>query len=113
MTAAASAAIRPTHHNLNRAMTLVATVIPFLLLALAAWQTWNGALRWHDVLVFVVTYVPIALGVTVGYHRLLTHRSFRTTRTVRNVLAVLGSAAIEGSVIKWVADHRKHHQFAD
>ena len=53
------------------------------------------------------------LGVTVGFHRLLTHRAFKTTRPVRAALAILGSAAIEGPVISWVADHRKHHAFAD
>jgi stearoyl-CoA desaturase (delta-9 desaturase) len=58
-------------------------------------------------------YVVTGLGITVGFHRLFTHRSFKTTNAVRAVLAVLGSAAIEGPVISWVADHRKHHVFSD
>ena len=53
------------------------------------------------------------LGVTVGFHRYLTHRSFETSRTMRALLAILGSAAIEGPVIEWVANHRKHHAFSD
>jgi len=57
--------------------------------------------------------VLTGLGVTVGFHRLLTHRAFKTTRPIRATLAILGSAAIEGPVISWVADHRKHHAFAD
>jgi stearoyl-CoA desaturase (delta-9 desaturase) len=63
--------------------------------------------------VFVLLYVLTGLGVTVGFHRLLTHRAFKTTRPIRATLAILGSAAIEGPVISWVADHRKHHAFAD
>jgi stearoyl-CoA desaturase (delta-9 desaturase) len=58
-------------------------------------------------------YALTGLGVTVGFHRLLTHRSFKTRRSVRAVLAVLGSAAIEGPAVSWVADHRKHHAFSD
>jgi stearoyl-CoA desaturase (delta-9 desaturase) len=66
-----------------------------------------------DVVVFFVTYIPIGLGVTVGFHRYLTHRGFATSRPLRAALAALGSAAIEGPVISWVADHRKHHAFSD
>ena len=60
-----------------------------------------------------VTYTLTVAGVTVGYHRLFTHRSFKTSRTVRAVLAILGSAAVEGPVIEWVSTHRKHHRFTD
>jgi stearoyl-CoA desaturase (delta-9 desaturase) len=66
-----------------------------------------------DIALFLTMYVGTGLGVTVGFHRLLTHRSFKTTPAVRGTLAALGSAAIEGPVISWVADHRKHHAFAD
>jgi stearoyl-CoA desaturase (delta-9 desaturase) len=58
-------------------------------------------------------YVPIGLGVTVGFHRLLTHRSFRTSPWLRGLLGVLGTMAVEGPVISWVADHRKHHAYSD
>jgi stearoyl-CoA desaturase (Delta-9 desaturase) len=63
--------------------------------------------------VLAITYTLIGLGVTVGYHRLFTHRSFKTTRPVRVLLAVLGSMAVEGPVDEWVATHRKHHRFSD
>jgi stearoyl-CoA desaturase (delta-9 desaturase) len=89
------------------------TGLPFGALGLAGWLTWGGALHWQDVLVLVVTYVLSGIGITVGYHRLFTHRSFKTTRAVRAVLAVLGAMAIEGSVIEWVSTHRKHHAFSD
>ena len=62
---------------------------------------------------FMICYVATALGVTVGFHRHLTHRAFKARRWVRGTLAILGSAAIEGPVISWVADHRKHHTYAD
>jgi stearoyl-CoA desaturase (delta-9 desaturase) len=77
------------------------------------WQLWNEALHWGDLIVFAVCYVLTGFGVTIGFHRHLTHRAFKAKRWVRGTLAILGSAAIEGPVISWVADHRKHHAFAD
>jgi stearoyl-CoA desaturase (Delta-9 desaturase) len=89
------------------------TVVAMLALAFAAWQAGEGLLRPGDVVVFAVFYVLTGLGVTVGFHRHFTHRSFKTKRPIRALLAILGSAAIEGPVISWVADHRKHHAFSD
>jgi stearoyl-CoA desaturase (delta-9 desaturase) len=101
------------HETRDRIITGAVTAIPFLALALAAHQCWQGALRWHDVLVFTILYVVTGLGITVGFHRQLTHRSFASGAWVRGILAALGSAAVEGPVISWVADHRKHHAFSD
>ena len=101
------------HETADRIITGSATVIPFLALGVAAWLAWGHALRLSDVLVAMILYVVTCLGVTVGFHRLFTHRSFATTRPIRAVLAVLGSVAVEGPVISWVADHRKHHAFSD
>ena len=101
------------NENLDRFVTGLITVVPFLLLGLAAWQVWNDLLHWHDLVVFGIVYTLTGLGITVGFHRLLTHRSFETKAWVRGVLAAMGSAAIEGPVTAWVADHRKHHAFAD
>ena len=70
-------------------------------------------LHWQDLLVLAITYTLTGLGITVGYHRLFTHRSFKTTRALRALLAVLGSMAVEGPLIEWVATHRKHHRFSD
>jgi stearoyl-CoA desaturase (delta-9 desaturase) len=89
------------------------TVLPILMLGFAAWQVWNELLHWHDLVVFGLVYVLTGFGVTVGFHRHLTHRSFEAGRVVRGTLAALGSAAIEGPVISWVADHRRHHTFSD
>jgi stearoyl-CoA desaturase (Delta-9 desaturase) len=97
----------------DRIITGLVTLVPFLMLGFVAWQLWNEALHWSDLAIFLLLYVPTGLGITIGFHRYLTHRSFKTSRPLRAVLAVLGSAAIEGPVISWVADHRKHHAFSD
>ena len=88
-------------------------MLPFVGLGIVCWQVWNEALRWSDVIVFFICYAATALGVTVGFHRLFTHRAFKAKQWVRGTLAILGSAAIEGPITAWVADHRKHHAFAD
>jgi stearoyl-CoA desaturase (delta-9 desaturase) len=97
----------------ERIVRTMVFAVPPAGLALAGWLAWGGALRWTDLLVLAITYVLTGLGITVGYHRLFTHRSFKTPRAVRAVLAVLGSMAVEGPVIEWVATHRKHHRFSD
>jgi len=99
--------------TLNRVITGVITAVPPLLLGLAAWQMWNRQLHWRDIGIFLAMYIPIGLGVTIGFHRLLTHRSFKTSPALRGLFGILGTMAIEGPVISWVADHRKHHAYAD
>jgi stearoyl-CoA desaturase (delta-9 desaturase) len=92
---------------------LVGVVLPFLGLIAAIgllWHTWVG---WTDLALLAVGYVLTGVGITVGYHRLFTHRAFQTKQWVRWTFAVLGSMAVEGPVLTWVADHRKHHQFSD
>src|SRR3982751_3425497 len=74
---------------------------------------WGSFLHPHDLVLLVVGYVLTGVGITVGYHRLFTHRAFQTKQWVRWVFAVLGSMAVEGPLLAWVADHRKHHQFSD
>jgi stearoyl-CoA desaturase (delta-9 desaturase) len=101
------------NENLDRFLTGVATVLPILCLGVVAWQLWSSLLGWSDIIVFAIMYVTTGLGVTVGFHRLFTHRSFKTGKAVKATLAILGSAAIEGPVISWVADHRKHHAYSD
>jgi stearoyl-CoA desaturase (delta-9 desaturase) len=101
------------HEAIDRVVRVLAFGVPPAALVVAGWLAWGGTLRWQDLLVLVITYALSGLGVTVGYHRLFTHRSFKTTRTLRALLAVLGSMAVEGPVIEWVATHRKHHRFSD
>jgi stearoyl-CoA desaturase (Delta-9 desaturase) len=106
--------VEPVLHEMrDRIITGIVTVVPFLALGIVGWQVWAELLHWSDIAVFAILYLVTGLGVTVGFHRLFTHRSFATKRWLRGVFAALGSAAIEGPVISWVADHRKHHAFAD
>ncbi len=106
--------VQPVEHETrDRIATGLVTALPLLALGVAAWQSWQGLLKPVDLIIFAVFYVLTGLGVTVGFHRLFTHRSFKAKPAVRGTLAVLGSIAIEGPVISWVADHRKHHAFSD
>jgi stearoyl-CoA desaturase (delta-9 desaturase) len=79
----------------------------------AAVLLWHRFLEPRDLVILGVMYLLTALGVTIGFHRLLTHRAFQTHRWLRYTLAVLGSMSLQGGVIDWVADHRKHHTFTD
>ena len=103
----------PELETLDRIITGLITVVPPLVLLLVAVQVWNTHLHWFDVWIFLLMYTLTGLGVTVGFHRLLTHRSFQTTPFMRGVWAVLGTMSIEGPCISWVADHRKHHAYSD
>ena len=91
------------HETSDRVVRTLVFVLPPAALCLAGWLMWGGTLHWQDLLVLAITYALTGLGITVGYHRLFTHRSFETTRPLRAVLAVLGSMAVEGPVIEWVA----------
>jgi stearoyl-CoA desaturase (Delta-9 desaturase) len=101
------------HETADRIATGTITALPFIALGIVCWQVWSDLLRWSDVAVFLIMYVLTGLGVTVGFHRHLTHRSFKAKRWLHGLLAILGSVAIEGPVISWVADHRKHHTYSD
>jgi stearoyl-CoA desaturase (delta-9 desaturase) len=87
--------------------------IPFLALLAAIPVAWGWGLGWRDIVIAVVMYAIAGHGVTVGFHRHFTHGSFKAKRGLRIALAVAGSLAIEGPVIRWVADHRRHHAFSD
>ncbi|WP_213452956.1 acyl-CoA desaturase [Rhizomonospora bruguierae] len=88
-------------------------VIPFLALIAAVPVAWGGWLSWTDVAIGAVMYVISGLGITVGFHRYLTHGSFKAKRWLRITLAIAGTLAVEGNVTQWVADHRRHHAFSD
>lgn len=88
-------------------------VIPFAALIAAVPVAWGGWLSWTDVVLALIFYVISGMGVTLGFHRYLTHGSFKAKRGLRVALAVAGSLAVQGNVIQWVADHRRHHAFSD
>jgi stearoyl-CoA desaturase (delta-9 desaturase) len=82
----------------------LAVVIPFL---------WGHAVNLSDIMLGIILYVITGFGITIGFHRLFTHRAFSSHRVLKITLAVLGSMAVEGSVTSWVATHRRHHMFSD
>jgi stearoyl-CoA desaturase (delta-9 desaturase) len=86
---------------------------PFVALIAAVPLTWGWGLGWVDIALAAVFYTITCLGVTVGFHRYFTHRSFKATRPMRVALAIVGSMALQGPITHWVADHRRHHAFSD
>ena len=103
-------------HTMTRATKLAnlgAVVVPFLATLAAIVLFWNRIVSPTDLAILAVMYLVTATGITVGYHRLLTHRSFRTHKPTEYLFAFFGSMAVQGSVIAWVADHRKHHAHTD
>ncbi len=97
----------------SKVVNLGAMVVPFVATLAAIVLLWGSVVSWHDLALFAVMYVLTAAGITVGFHRMLTHRSFRTHKPTEYVFASLGSMAVQGPVIAWVADHRKHHAHTD
>jgi stearoyl-CoA desaturase (delta-9 desaturase) len=97
----------------EKAANLAGVVIPFIGVLVAIVLLWKKWVDEIDLAIMGVMYLATGLGVTVGFHRLLTHRSFQTPPWLERTFAVLGSMAVEGSVLDWVADHRKHHAFTD
>jgi stearoyl-CoA desaturase (delta-9 desaturase) len=88
-------------------------IVPFAAVAAAIPVAWGWGLTWHDAVIATVMYAVTGLGVTVGYHRHLTHHAFKARRPVRIGLAIAGSMALQASAVQWVADHRRHHRFSD
>ncbi|MBU8897125.1 acyl-CoA desaturase [Corallococcus sp. H22C18031201] len=92
---------------------ILAVLLGFLFLDVAIVVCWKRWVTPTDLAIFSVTYVLSGLGIAIGYHRLLTHRAFKTHKSIQYLFAVLGSTAAQGPVIEWVTDHRKHHSCAD
>src|SRR5918992_298037 len=99
--------------SLEKRVNLAAVVVPFLATLAAIVLLWNSAVSATDLAILAVMYVLTGLGVTVGFHRMLTHRAFQAPKPLEYAFAVLGSMAVQGPVMAWVADHRKHHAHAD
>ncbi len=92
---------------------MIGVAVPVIAFVLAIVLLWHRAVGWLDLAVMAVLYVLTGLGITVGYHRLLTHRAFQTSRPVQYAFAIFGSMSVQGPVLSWVADHRKHHAHTD
>jgi stearoyl-CoA desaturase (Delta-9 desaturase) len=88
-------------------------VLPFVAVVVAVPVAWGWGLSWLDVAMTAVLYVVTGMGIGTGFHRYLTHGSFKAVRPLRIALTIAGSLAIEGEPTQWVADHRRHHAFSD
>jgi stearoyl-CoA desaturase (Delta-9 desaturase) len=117
-TAALARTVRPDFEEapsstFQRVLVGVFVAVPLVALVAAIPLLWGWGLGWHDVVIALIFYWVSGLGITVGYHRYFTHGSFKANTALRVALAVAGSLAIEGPVITWVSDHRRHHKYSD
>ena len=109
-----TAEVLPERKRRGEQITLALFIaVPFLALVAAVPVAWGWGLGWRDIVIAFVMYVVAGHGITVGFHRHFTHGSFKARRSLKIALAIAGSLAIEGPVVRWVADHRRHHAFSD
>lgn len=99
--------------RVSQVVTLVAVLVPPIGLFSAMGLFWGVGFRLTDLVLFAVFYLLTGLGITVGYHRYFTHRSFEAGPVVKVTLAILGAMTLQGPVTQWVTDHRKHHARSD
>lgn len=97
----------------DNALIYTFVIGPFVALVAAVPIAWGWGLSWRDIVIGAVFYAVSCLGVTVGYHRYFTHGAFKAKPWLRVLLAVTGSMGVQGSVVHWVADHRRHHAYSD
>jgi stearoyl-CoA desaturase (delta-9 desaturase) len=96
-----------------RIVNMIAVIVPLAGLAVAILVSWGRAFDWVQFGIFAGMVYFTSIGITVGYHRLFTHRSFKTNAVMRFLLGALGSMAVQGAVIEWCGAHRRHHQHSD
>src|SRR5216117_3176512 len=99
--------------TIKKIVMLVVVVLPFLATLFAIWLLWQRAVNWTDIALLIAFNVLAGLGVTVGYHRMLTHRSFQPHPVVKFIFLVFGTLAVEAPPIEWAAVHIKHHAQSD
>jgi len=100
----------PRGQRIGNLLGVFVPVAAFAAAPVLLWGSWVGP---FDLVLLAVLYLASGVGVTVGFHRLLTHRAFRAPKPVEYAFAVLGTLSVQGTVIDWVADHRMHHAHAD
>ncbi len=97
----------------QRAVSLIVILVPFAGLIGAMVLVWGRGFDWLNLGLLVGMYVATVLGISVGFHRLFAHRAFATSRIAQTMLTVMGSMAVEGPLLRWVAFPRSHHQHSD
>lgn len=105
--------LSPSQHQFESAIALLIVIVPLIGVALAVVMTWGHGIQLSDLLICALFYAITVLGITVGFHRCFTHKSFDALPAVRALLGVMGSMALQGPIIRWVADHRRHHACSD
>jgi stearoyl-CoA desaturase (Delta-9 desaturase) len=113
VTAVEAATVSAAPSPARKISMVVTTVLPFLGLVGAVGLLWNRAVGWTDLGLFLGLYVLCGFGITIGFHRMLTHRAFEAVPPLKALLLVSGSIAIQGSPVDWAVDHRTHHAFSD
>lgn len=103
----------PAAARLEQVLLAIFIGVPVLAVVAAIPVAWGWGLGWHDIVIAFAFYAVSGHGITIGFHRYFTHRAFKATRALRIALAVAGSLAVQGPVIRWVSDHRRHHAFSD
>ncbi|MEU3554616.1 acyl-CoA desaturase [Streptomyces fragilis] len=99
--------------SIEQITLLLFIIVPFAALLAAVPLAWGWGVSWLDLGLMVFFYYWGCHGVTIGYHRHFTHGSFKAKRPLKILLAIMGSMAVEGPLVRWVADHRRHHKFSD
>ena len=105
--------VPPVVHAGQKLVTLAIVAGPVVALAVVVPLLWGHAVHLSDLVIALVFYLVTGFGITVGFHRLFTHRAFGPSRGLKIALAVMGSMAVEGTATSWVATHRRHHMFSD
>ena len=105
--------VRPRTSRISQVVTLIAVIVPPLGILSAMGLLWGVAFHWVDVALLAAFYVLCAFGTTIGFHRYFTHRGFETRKPLEGLLAILGCMTMQGPLIQWVTDHRKHHALSD
>ena len=103
----------PYNPIIFKTVVLVIVVVPLLATALAIRLLWERAVHWPELALLAILYILTTFGIGVGYHRMLSHRSFQAHPVVKFILLALGSVALQGNSLEWAATHIKHHALAD
>ena len=98
---------------LEKTAVIISVVVPLIGVFIAIWTLWERLIGWRELTIMLVGYVLTALGITIGYHRMLTHRSFEANPVVKFIFLALGSMALQGICFDWASNHIKHHAHTD
>jgi stearoyl-CoA desaturase (delta-9 desaturase) len=102
-----------SNSRIRKTVVLISVVAPLIGTIYAIWLLWQRLVNWNDIAILVGMYFFTGIGVTIGFHRLLTHRSFAAPPAVRFLFLALGSMAVEGPALDWASIHIKHHATTD